>query len=65
MAIARAVLDARNRMTIPEEVQKRLGAYPGAIVEFVIVGDDVEVRRAEGKPLAPARKRRKRKRPLT
>jgi AbrB family looped-hinge helix DNA binding protein len=40
-------LTSKSQVTIPRAVREQLGVEPGEAVEFVIVGDHVEVRPAE------------------
>jgi AbrB family looped-hinge helix DNA binding protein len=39
-------LTSKSQVTIPKSIRERLGVEPGEAVEFVVVGDHVEVRSA-------------------
>ena len=42
----RSKLNAQGRITIPAEIRRELGIGPGSIVEWVVDGDDVIVRKS-------------------
>jgi AbrB family looped-hinge helix DNA binding protein len=46
MPIARSKITAQGQISVPVEVRKRLGAEPGATLEWEAIGDEVVVRRA-------------------
>jgi AbrB family looped-hinge helix DNA binding protein len=46
MAIARSKVTAQGQISVPAEIRRRLGAGPGAVLEWDEDGDQIIVRRA-------------------
>ena len=46
MIIARSAITAQGQISVPAEVQKKLGAGPGSILEWDESNDQIVVRRA-------------------
>lgn len=46
MAIARSRVTAQGQISLPAEIRRRLGAGPGAVLEWDEDGDKIIVRRA-------------------
>jgi AbrB family looped-hinge helix DNA binding protein len=45
MALARSRLTAQGQISVPAEVRRKLGVGPGSVLEWVLEGDRVVVRR--------------------
>ena len=45
----------KGQVTIPKELREQLGIFPGTSVDFILVDDHLEIRKATG---APGRGRR-------
>jgi len=46
MALARSKVTARNQVSVPEDVRRKLGVGPGSVLEWEEEGEKIVVRRA-------------------